>query len=67
MLTLDHTAFFYTPLPPYFHCMHPHIQRLLQFISLEEKEQVQRYRLDQRHIIVATSLRRNHFIVLLIG
>lgn len=29
--------------------MHPHIQTLLQCINLEEKEQIERYRLDQRH------------------
>lgn len=31
--------------------MHPHIQILLQCIELEEKEQVQRYRLDQQHTL----------------
>lgn len=31
--------------------MHFHIQRLLQCISLEEKEQVQRYSLDQQHTL----------------
>jgi superfamily I DNA and/or RNA helicase len=31
--------------------MHPHIQRLLQCIDLEEKEQVQRYSLDQQHTL----------------
>lgn len=30
---------------------HPHIQRLLQCIELEEKEQVRRYRLDQQHTL----------------
>lgn len=29
--------------------MHPHIQRLLQCIDLEEKEQANRYKLDQTH------------------
>lgn len=29
--------------------MHPRIQKLLQAIELEEKEQAQRYRLDQQH------------------
>lgn len=31
--------------------MHPHIRLLLQCIELEEKEQVQRYRLDQQHTL----------------
>ena len=31
--------------------MHPHIQTLLQCIDLEEKEQVQRYSLDQQHTL----------------
>ena len=31
--------------------MHPHIQNLLQCINLEEKEQVQRYSLDQQHTL----------------
>ncbi|HYC27950.1 MAG TPA: hypothetical protein VEB42_04025, partial [Chitinophagaceae bacterium] len=31
--------------------MHPHIQRLLQCIALEEKEQAQRYQLDQQHTL----------------
>ncbi len=31
--------------------MHPHIQKLLQCINLEEKEQVQRYSLDQQHTL----------------
>ncbi len=31
--------------------MHPHIQLLLQCINLEEKEQVQRYSLDQQHTL----------------
>jgi ATP-dependent RNA/DNA helicase IGHMBP2 len=31
--------------------MHPHIQRLLQCISLEEKEQVKRFSLDQQHTL----------------
>jgi len=31
--------------------MHPHIQILLQCIGLEEKEQVQRYSLDQQHTL----------------
>ena len=35
----------------YFHRMHPHIQRLLQCISLEEKEQANRYSLDQQHTL----------------
>lgn len=29
--------------------MHPHIQHLLHCIDLEEKEQLQRFRLDQQH------------------
>ncbi|TMI62727.1 MAG: hypothetical protein E6H07_15065 [Bacteroidetes bacterium] len=33
--------------------MHPHIQALLQCINLEEKEQAQRYRLDQQHTLKA--------------
>ncbi|MGZ8525912.1 MAG: AAA domain-containing protein [Chitinophagaceae bacterium] len=33
--------------------MHPHIQTLLQCINLEEKEQVQRYSLDQQHTLKA--------------
>ena len=33
--------------------MHPHIQRLLHCITLEEKEQAQRYRLDQQHTLKA--------------
>src|SRR4029077_17804045 len=31
--------------------MHPHIQRLLHCINLEEKEQAQRYKLDQQHTL----------------
>jgi len=31
--------------------MHPHIQTLLQCITLEEKEQVKRYSLDQQHTL----------------
>ena len=31
--------------------MHPHIQTLLQCIGLEEKEQVQRFSLDQQHTL----------------
>lgn len=31
--------------------MHPHIQTLLQCIELEEKEQVQRFSLDQQHTL----------------
>ncbi|HET6722560.1 MAG TPA: AAA domain-containing protein [Chitinophagaceae bacterium] len=31
--------------------MHPHIQTLLRCIGLEEKEQVQRFRLDQQHTL----------------
>lgn len=31
--------------------MHPHIQTLLKCISLEEKEQAQRYSLDQQHTL----------------
>ncbi|HEX6849284.1 MAG TPA: AAA domain-containing protein [Chitinophagaceae bacterium] len=31
--------------------MHPHIQTLLRCIELEEKEQVQRFSLDQRHTL----------------
>jgi ATP-dependent RNA/DNA helicase IGHMBP2 len=37
----------------YFHHMHPQIQKLLQCISLEEKEQAQRYKLDQQHTLKA--------------
>lgn len=33
--------------------MHPHIQLLLKCIDLEEKEQAQRYRLDQQHTLKA--------------
>ena len=33
--------------------MHPHIQTLLQCIDLEEKEQVQRFSLDQQHTLKA--------------
>jgi ATP-dependent RNA/DNA helicase IGHMBP2 len=33
--------------------LHPHLQRLLQCIDLEEKEQVKRYRLDQQHSLKA--------------
>lgn len=33
--------------------MHPHIQTLLQCINLEEKEQAQRYSLDQQHTLKA--------------
>ena len=29
--------------------MHPHIQRLLKCIELEEREQVKRFSLDQQH------------------
>ena len=31
--------------------MHPHIQKLLKCIELEEKEQAERYRLDQQHTL----------------
>lgn len=31
--------------------MHPHIQHLIQCINLEEKEQAERYRLDQAHTL----------------
>src|SRR5687767_8132987 len=31
--------------------MHPHIVRLLECIELEEKEQVERFRLDQQHTL----------------
>jgi hypothetical protein len=31
--------------------MHPHIQTLIQCINLAEKEQVQRYNLDQHHTL----------------
>ena len=44
---------FYSPLPAYFHRMHPHIQKLLQCIDQEETEQVQRFRLDQQHSLRA--------------
>ena len=33
--------------------MHPHIQTLLRCIELEEKEQVQRFSLDQQHTLKA--------------
>jgi ATP-dependent RNA/DNA helicase IGHMBP2 len=33
--------------------MHPHIQTLIRCIELEEKEQVQRYSLDQQHTLKA--------------
>lgn len=33
--------------------MHPHLQQLLRCIDLEEKEQAQRYRLDQQHSLKA--------------
>jgi len=33
--------------------MHPHIQKLLKCIDLEENEQVQRFRLDQQHSLRA--------------
>jgi hypothetical protein len=33
--------------------MHPHIQKLIQCIDLEENEQVQRFRLDQQHSLRA--------------
>src|SRR5215203_3240439 len=33
--------------------MHPHIQLLLRCIGLEEKEQVQRFSLDQQHTLKA--------------
>lgn len=46
-------SFFYSFHPPYFHRMHPQIQLLLQCINLEEKEQAQRYRLDQQHTLKA--------------
>jgi hypothetical protein len=45
--------FFYSFLPSYFHRMHPHIQKLLRCIDLEEKEQVQRFSLDQQHTLKA--------------
>jgi RecA/RadA recombinase len=35
----------------YFHFMHPQIQRLLTCIDLEEKEQANRYQLDQLHTL----------------
>jgi superfamily I DNA and/or RNA helicase len=37
----------------YFHPMHPQIKKLLECIDLEEKEQVQRFRLDQQHSLRA--------------
>ncbi|MFT3846215.1 MAG: AAA domain-containing protein [Lacibacter sp.] len=33
--------------------MHPHLQKLIRCIDLEEKEQAQRYRLDQQHSLKA--------------
>jgi ATP-dependent RNA/DNA helicase IGHMBP2 len=45
------SPFFYSSVPSYFHRMHPHIQQLLQCITLEEKEQAQRYSLDQQHTL----------------
>jgi len=47
------SLFFYSFLPSYFHRMHPHIQILLRCIGLEEKEQVQRFSLDQQHTLKA--------------
>ena len=44
---------FYSLLRGYFHRMHPHIQKLLKCIDLEENEQVQRFRLDQQHSLRA--------------
>ena len=46
--------FFSSRLPSYFHNMpvtNPHIKMLLKCIDLEEKEQVQRYSLDQQHTL----------------
>jgi predicted DNA helicase len=51
---LTSSLFFYQRHPPYFHHMpvtNPDIQRLLECINLEEKEQVQRYSLDQQHTL----------------
>jgi len=45
----NHLYFFITPHPLHFQDMHTHIQSLLTCINLEEKEQVQRYRLDKAH------------------
>lgn len=45
--------FFLEPLPSYFHAMHPHLQRLLECIDLEEKEQFSRFSLDQSHTLKA--------------
>ena len=50
---LTSLIFFYSFLPSYFHQMHPQIQTLLRCIALEEKEQVQRYSLDQQHTLKA--------------
>lgn len=44
-------GFFIVSILPIFGPMHPHIQLLLKCIDLEEKEQAQRYRLDQQHTL----------------
>ncbi|WP_301924246.1 AAA domain-containing protein [Ferruginibacter sp.] len=47
-------GFFYSMHPCYFHAMSltdPHINLLMQCISLEEKEQVKRFSLDQQHTL----------------
>ena len=51
---LNKDGFFYSMHPCYFHAMpvtDPHINLLLQCISLEEKEQVKRFSLDQQHTL----------------
>lgn len=46
-----HTCVSFFVLILYFHGMHTQVQKLLQCIELEEKEQVQRFRLDQQHTL----------------
>ena len=51
---LNKDGFFYSMHPCYFHAMpvtDPHINLLMQCISLEEKEQVKRFSLDQQHTL----------------
>ena len=47
--SIEPGPFFYPAVPCYFHPMHPRLQTLLQCIELEEKEQAQRYRLNETH------------------
>jgi ATP-dependent RNA/DNA helicase IGHMBP2 len=44
-------TFFNTAFLPIFRAMHPHVQLLLRCIDLEEKEQANRYKLDQAHTL----------------